>query len=188
MNVYDFDKTIYHYDSTAKFYLTQLRKHPTLLRFFPKQLVGWILYGLKIIDVTEMKKFFYSYLKGVKDIDKELELFWDNNIVDIHDWYYQKHKEDDVVISASPTWMVAPAAKRLGIRYLYGSEVDRYTGKVLGPNCSRQQKVVVFQEAGFDLKDIDEFYSDSDHDVYLAREAKKAYLIVNGKITDWSKF
>ena len=75
MNVYDWDKTIYPKDSTAEFYVYNIRKDLTLLRFFPKQLIGWILWGLKIIDKTEMKKYFYSYLKGVKNIDENWRPF-----------------------------------------------------------------------------------------------------------------
>ncbi|MDI9541054.1 MAG: HAD family hydrolase [Bacillota bacterium] len=185
MNVYDWDKTIYPKDSTAEFYVYNIRKDLTLLRFFPKQLIGWILWGLKIIDKTEMKKYFYSYLKGVKNIDEKLEAFWDERISNINSWYRDLQKEDDIVISASAHFMVEPACRRLNIKYLIASEVDRYTGKVLSENCSDKEKLNRFIKAGFNVKEIENFYSDSNNDIHLALKAKKAYKVTDGKITDW---
>ena len=43
MNVYDWDKTIYPKDSTAEFYLYNVKKDLMLLRFLPKQLLGFLL-------------------------------------------------------------------------------------------------------------------------------------------------
>ena len=48
MNVYDFDKTIYNGDSTLDFYIFSIKKNLLLLRYFPKQFSGIILYHLKI--------------------------------------------------------------------------------------------------------------------------------------------
>ena len=40
MNVYDFDKTIFHKDTTAQFYLWSLRRWPKMLRFLPGTLIA----------------------------------------------------------------------------------------------------------------------------------------------------
>ncbi len=185
MNVYDWDKTIYPKDSTAEFYLYNLKNDLTLLRFFPGQLLGWILWGLKLIDKTEMKKYFYSYLKGVKNIDEKLETFWDERIDNINSWYKDMQKEDDLVVSASPYFMVEPACRRLNIKHLIASEVDRYTGEVLSKNCSSEEKLNRLISAGYKVEDIENFYSDSNNDIHLALKAKRAYKVVNGKILNW---
>jgi len=186
MNVYDWDKTIYPKDSTTQFYLYNIKKDLTLLRFLPKQLLGFSLWGLKLIDKTEMKRYFYSYLKGVKNIDDKLENFWDEKIADINSWYKDLQKEDDVIVSASAYFMVEPACRRLNINHLIASEVDRYSGEVLSKNCSEEEKLNRFIQAGYKTEEIENFYSDSNNDVYLAREAKKAYKVKSGKIEDWN--
>ncbi|HPX33357.1 MAG TPA: HAD family hydrolase [Erysipelotrichaceae bacterium] len=186
MNVYDWDKTIYPKDSTAEFYLYNVKKDLMLLRFLPKQLLGFLLWGMKIIDKTEMKKYFYSYLKGVKNVNDKLENFWDERIDNINSWYKDLQKTDDVIISASPYFMVEPACRRLNISNLIASEVDKYTGKVLSKNCSEEEKLKRFIQAGYKAEEIDNFYSDSSNDVYLAKKAKKAYKVKDGKIKDWN--
>ena len=187
MNVYDFDKTIYRRDSTVDFYFFELGRHLSLVRFFPHQLVGFIRYFLKNIDITAMKNYFYSFLAGIEDIDAELELFWDRNIGDVHKWYWEKHRKDDLVISASPQFLVEAACKRLGISRVIASEVDKKTGRVLSPNCNKAQKVVRLKAAGYDTDDIEEFYSDSHHDDPLAALAKKAWLVKGEQLVAWDK-
>lgn len=49
MNVYDFDGIIYDRDSTVDFYIYALKKHPSLLRYAPKQIEGFVLYAMKQI-------------------------------------------------------------------------------------------------------------------------------------------
>ena len=69
MNVYDFDETIYHGDSTRDFYLFCLKNYPKISKYLPMQ--GWyaIKFGLKIMPKTQFKEKFYSFLKGIPDVD-----------------------------------------------------------------------------------------------------------------------
>ncbi len=186
MNVYDFDKTIYHRNSTADFLFYCLKKHPRILLCLPRQLKGFLLYGLKIIDITEMKKYLYSFLAHLDDVDRDLADFWDNNINRVHRWYLEKHQPDDLVISGSPYFLVEGACRRLNISHLIASEVDKKTGEVLKPNCSRSQKVIELREQGYDESQIGEFYSDSHSDDPLAKLARKAYLVKGEQLRPWS--
>ena len=188
MNVYDFDKTLYRHDSTVQFYFYEIGRHPALLRYLPGQLAGFIGYGLKLIDITSMKGRFYRYLTGIKDVEQEVEEFWDKNMKDMNSFYDSAKQEDDVVISGSARFMITPACRRLGISNVIASEVDCKTGKTLGPNCSRKQKPVEFKAAGYDVNDIDEFYSDSHNDDPMAKLARKAWLIRKGIPEDWGEF
>ncbi|MBR0138510.1 MAG: HAD-IB family phosphatase [Erysipelotrichaceae bacterium] len=188
MNVYDFDKTIYPHDSTVDFYLSQLRRNPLLCRYWPRQLFGFAGYYLfHRFDKTVMKSYFYSYLKGVKDIDGEVERFWDKNIHLIKDFYKENHQDDDLIISASATFLISAACRRLGITNILASDVDQYTGKVLSPNCHGQEKVERMQQAGYSL-DIQQFYSDSLNDTPLAKLARESYLVKGNKIVPWPNY
>ncbi|MBQ6654212.1 MAG: haloacid dehalogenase-like hydrolase [Erysipelotrichaceae bacterium] len=187
MNVYDFDKTIYHRNSTADFLFYCLKKHPRIIRSAPAMLRGFILYGLKIIDITEMKKHLYRFLPLLDNVEEDLEDFWDKNIEKVHTWYLQKHREDDLVISGSPYFLVEGACKRLKISRLIASDVDAFSGEVRKPNCSRQQKVIDMKEQGYDTGEIEEFYSDSHSDDPLAALAQKAWLVKGEELLDWGK-
>ena len=85
MNVYDFDKTIYDGDSTLDFYIFSIKKNLLLLRYFPKQFSGIILYYLKVINKERYKEFFFSFLNGIKNID-EIKKFWEKNEKKIKNW------------------------------------------------------------------------------------------------------
>lgn len=183
MNVYDFDKTIYRGDSTVDFFLFALRRRPALVRFLPKQAWGFICYGLGILDKTHLKETFFSFLSAIDTVPL-VQDFWQKNEHKIHRWYREGQQEDDVVISASPAFLLAPICHRLGVRHLIASEVDPHTGRFHGANCHGQEKVRRLTAEYGDCR-IDCFYSDSLSDLPLARMATKAFRVVRGKVQNW---
>ena len=183
MNVFDFDKTIYHVDSTFGFFRYTMRKKPSLLRYLPKVAAGAFLYFLHIGNRDKAKGLFMSYFEGLEDLSL-IEQYWDEHISGIYPWYLQMQQEDDLVISASAEQIVGPACRRLGIRNLIATRMDPATGKLLGKNCKGQQKVEEFRRVCGDAR-IDRFYSDSLSDTPLALLAGESYLIVNGKPVPW---
>ena len=58
------------------------------------------------------------------------------------------------------------------------------TGECLGPNCRDEEKVRRFREVFSDTQ-IDDFYSDTEHDAPLARLAKRAFLVKDGEPAEW---
>lgn len=186
MNIYDFDKTLYGADSTMDFILFSLKKHPALLRYLPVQGVAFIKhYVLKATDKTAMKEQFYRIFRGY-DPEALLEEFWDTHQHKIFPWYSEQQEETDIVISASPEFLLKPICARLGIKHLIASRVDPKTGKYTGPNCHGPEKVVRLKnELGH--THCDKFFSDSYSDQPLANIADEAYLIVKGEITPWRK-
>ena len=183
MNVFDFDGTIYNGDSTVDFFLFALKRKPSLVLFFPKQAIGFLLYGIKRIGKTELKEYFLSFLAGL-DAEELAEDFWKQNHSKISPWYPETQKPDDIVISASPEFLLKPICKRLGIRHLIASKVDAQTGKFSGENCRGQEKVRRLA-AEYHTTRIDHFYSDSHADLPLAQISAQAFLIVKGKVTKW---
>lgn len=183
MNVYDFDKTIYNGDSTLDFYLYCLKKHPLLVRFLPKQGFGFLLYKLKRVDKTQFKEYFYSFLQGVSDIDAEVMLFWKKNEQKMKSWYLQQKESSDVIISASPDFLLKDICARLNVR-LICSRVDGHTGKYTGKNCYGEEKVRRFQ-AEYGNQEIKAFYSDSQSDKPMAKLAQKSYLVKQNGLEEW---
>ena len=183
MNVYDFDETIYSNDSTIDFIKFCLRNYKKTFLALPGGALGLGLFTLRVISKKSYKQRVFRFLKHVPDIDSAIEAFWDKNEKKIHSWYLDQKKSNDVIISASPEFLLAPICQKLDVK-LIASRVDKHTGVFTGENCYGAEKVKRF-ELEFDISEIDDFYSDSLTDKPLADLAKKAYFIRDGKITDW---
>ncbi len=183
MNVYDFDKTVYKGDSTLDFYLYALKKKPSVIRCLPRQVWGTVLYMLKRIDKTALKEYFFCFLACI-DAEKLAENFWMQNEHKIYGWYLRKKRKDDVIISASPYFLLKPICRTLGIKWLIASRVDMRTGRFTGKNCRGEEKLRRLLECFEDIS-IECFYSDSLSDLPLACIADKAFLIKKGKVTPW---
>lgn len=186
MNVYDFDGTIYDGDSTVDFYLFCVKKNPFLLRYLPIQVIAFGLYFMKKIDKTHLKEQFFSFLKGVGNVDDRIIEFTKAKACKIQDWYLTQKKETDVIITASPYFIVAPLMKMVGITNIIASDVDKKTGSFRGKNCHDTEKLVRFQQI-YGNSMIDKFYSDSESDQTMADHAKEAYLVKNGKVKPWKR-
>ena len=185
MNVYDFDGTIYDGDSTLDFYFYCLKKRPGLLRFFGRQVLGWMKYRLGKQDKTAFKQDFYSFLQGIPEPEEAVQSFWDSNQRKVQKWYIGRQREDDVVISASPDYLLREICRRLGISRLICSRVDGKTGMYQGKNCYGEEKVRrLCEELGEDAQ-IQEFYSDSMADAPLAVRAEQSYLVKGEQILPW---
>ena len=162
MNVYDFDKTIYDGDSTIDFYFYCLKKHPKIILCLPIQL----------------------YAAVIPDIDMELNCFWDKNGYRIKEWYKNQKRENDVIISASPEFLLNGICKRIGVNNLIASQVDKRTGKYIGVNCYGKEKTRRFYQK-YQYEIIDEFYSDSYSDEPMAKLAKKSFIVSKDIIKKW---
>lgn len=184
MNAYDFDKTIYDGDSTADFYLFSLRRHKKILLLSPSLFGAFFrFYVLKKGTKTEFKEVMYRFLKYC-DTQKDVADFWEKNEVKIKKFYLAQKCENDVIISASPRFLLEPICRSLGLTHLIASEVDSQSGKYSGINCHGEEKVRRFREQ-FGDSAIEEFYSDSQSDLPMAKIAQNAFLVKGEKIEKW---
>ncbi len=184
MNVYDFDDTIYAGDSTMHFYRFCAKHYPKVLLALPKQILAVIGMKVGILSRNTAKELAFSYLKWVPDISSALSLFWNEHRKNLKSWYLTQKKSDDVIISASPEFVLKPICDELDVR-LIGTCVDPRTGKFQGPNCRNKEKVVRFY-AEYPGAVIDDFYSDSAVDTPLAELAKNAFLVKDDSISKWT--
>ncbi len=183
MNVYDFDKTVYAGDSTVDFWLYAIRRQPGVLRHLPAQCAGMVQYLLGRLDKTGMKACFFSFLADI-DAPVMVESFWDRYQGRICDWYLKQQQPEDLIISASPLFLLQPICRRLGIERLIASPVDAKTGRFAGPNCRGEQKVQCLTKQ-YGTEQVNSFYSDSRSDLPMARLAQNAFLVRRGKVTAW---
>ena len=184
MNVYDFDNTILRGDSTARFFAFCLGHYPRMWRDVPAQAANGLLFVLRLRKKQAFKQRMLHFLALIGDVDSAVDAFWRKNLSRVKAWYPPRHRDDDVVITASPEFLIRPACAKLGIHCVMGSPVDRHTGHFYGPNCHGQEKVNRFR-ARFPGAGIDEFFSDSHSDDPLAALAERAYLVKGERLLPW---
>ena len=185
MNVYDFDGTIFYTDCTIKFAFWCMHRHPKLyFTYFPKVMFNLAEYKRGKIQNHLMQRKLFSYLTMVDDFDVQIEKFWNRYEKKISAWYLAQKKPDDLIISASPSCIIEPIAKRLGVHFM-ASEYDREFGVFLDNLMYAKEKARYITDHGFPV--IENFYSDSLADTPLALLADHAHLVTKRATTvvDW---
>ena len=155
MNVYDFDDTIFVPDSSFCFVRFCLRHYPRAV--------------FKVLPLD--------------NVDRIVQEFWEENFARIEPWYLEQRRSDDLIISASPEFLLRPAAERLGVSLL-ATPMNPYTGKIMGKNCHDREKVRRFLEH-FERDSVENFYSDSLSDTPMAELARRAFLIKDHQCLPW---
>lgn len=185
MNVYDFDDTILRGDSTALFIRYCFTRYPKVWLNLPGLAVNALLFVLKIRPKQEFKQRMFSMFARVDDMDAAVRDFWQKHFDRVKPFYSRTRRPDDVVISASPEFLVRPACERLGINCVMASPVDMYTGIYHGLNCHGAEKVRRYRERFGDTP-INDFYSDSHSDDPLASIAARAFLVRGDELLPWN--
>lgn len=85
---------------------------PSLLGAFLK------FYVFKKGTKTDFKEKMYRFLTYC-DTEKDVNDFWKEYIGNIKPFYLEQKKDDDVIISASPEFLLKPVCKRLKIKTLW---------------------------------------------------------------------
>lgn len=185
INVYDFDKTIYDGDSTIDFYLFCISKKPILVFLLPLTIIYFIIYKFKIIDKLKFKERFFSFLNHIKNIDRLVELFWEKNIKKIKLWFINDENQNKVIISASPEFLLCYIMREINVIDIIATKVNKNTGKFESPNCFGKEKVRRLNEKYSDYL-VENFFSDSKSDSYLAQISKNSYLVKKDDIKEWN--
>jgi phosphoserine phosphatase len=180
MNAYDFDKTIYPGDSAAHFWRWCVRRHPAAALRAAAVLGPAFRTVMGDMSRGELKQGLFAVLRGIGDPVREAELFWDRHIDRIYPWYLARRRDDDLIISASPDFLIAEACRRLGIAHM-ATDMDPATGRLRGPNCWGGEKVRRYKAVYGDTP-VEEFYSDSLSDLPMMALAARGYLVKNGAV------
>lgn len=178
MNVYDFDKTIFYPDSSFLFIRWCLRRYPKLLiTYLPKILFYTFLYALNNIEKGKVEEKLFSFIVEFDNLEQEVQAFWDANQNRISHWYLEQKRPDDLIISASPEFLLKPISDRLGVQII-GTKMDVKSAKIIDYSCYGRQKVLrTLYKRIFPKNCIDNFYSDSLSDTPLALCAERAFLV-----------
>ena len=184
MNAYDFDQTIFMPDSSYCFVMYCLRHYPrAVLHALPGSGISGLRCLLKKADTKELKEKVFAFLPLLDDVERIVSEFWEEHRDHIEDWYLKQKREDDLIISASPEFLLKPICEELGIE-LIATPMDPYTGLIHGLNCHDVEKVRRFRKCYPDAE-LENFYSDSLADAPMAALAEHAYLVKKGILQPW---
>ena len=185
MNIYDFDKTIYDGDSSIDFFKYCLTKNKKCIIVVLKTIIDILLYKLKIIKKEKLKSTFFSILKYFDDPELIVIEFWKEKQYKLKDFYLKQKKDTDIIISASPEFLLKPVADKYNFK-LIATKVNIKTGKLLTKNCHGEEKVKRLNEIG--ITECNNFYSDSLSDTPLSNIAKHSYIVKNNTIINWEEY
>lgn len=181
---YDFDNTVYRGDSSTHFTLWCLRRYPKTLLHLPAMAWWGLLFGLRLCKKTKFKSHLFGYLRYVPDADGAVAEFWRGHRKNLKAWYMEKPHGSDVILSASPAFLLEPICAELGVMRLICTRMDRRTGAIQGENCWGAEKVRRLDEVYTDYH-MREFYSDSRSDTPLALLADRAFLVKGDELAPW---
>lgn len=179
MNVYDFDKTIFYPDCTLDFIRWCIRRRPAYAgKWLPKVSLFAILYTIGLLKREEAERQMLKFFKYVENPENEVREYWESHRFQMSPWYLLQKKSDDLIISASPEFIVKPMTDQLGVR-LIATQFDIKEGRIVGTSCYGKNKTLALIESGiYPEEPIDNFYSDSISDTPLALCADHAFLII----------
>lgn len=186
-DIYDFDHTIYDGDCSIDFYFFCVRKKPTLLAYMPYQLWHYALFVLRLESRTKFKNSFFIFLRSLNDTNKYVEEFWSAHFKKIKTWYKGSDHTKDIIISASPEFLVEPASHRLKVHLLIATRMDPKSGIVDGENCRGEEKVVRLKKA-LGKPQIRKAYTDSLSDMPILALAKERYIVKGDEVMSLEEY
>lgn len=183
VNVFDFDKTIFDGDTEFDFYSYLLTKR-VLSKTNHKKISDLI--NADILVFYKEIIYLYPILLEVKNHKQLIEEFWNINFSKIKPYFLSILQSDDIISSATPRILLEPVINKMKpITFitsdLYCRGSKKYELKYLN---SRENKVLKFKKL-YPNTEINNFYSDSDNDLPLAKLAKNAYKVTGDSIKKW---
>ena len=187
MNVYDFDGPIYRGESAFDFYLFTIRKNPKAMKFLFVVVKSLVLYKLCRISEETFRQLVSTYAKEYISMFSNpravVEEFWDGHLNKIKPWYFDRQKDDDLILSATPKFLLEECFRRIGIQKMLTSVIDPKTGEI-ERLCFRKEKAVHFK-ALYPGKTIKNFYTDSKNDEAMFSLSENVYLVKGNRIIKW---
>lgn len=181
-DLYDFDKTVYPYDSETVFLFHCLLCKPWLLILSPWLLLNLILFFLGFGD--KFKGRCFTFLRFI-DGEKEAKKFWEKQEKKIYSFFRPENRErPTVVCSASPEFLLRPICEKYGVDTMIATRMDPRTGTIIGRNCKDKQKPLRIAEALPNAEFVN-VYSDSlKNDIHIFRLGERCFHAKKGVLTE----
>jgi HAD superfamily hydrolase (TIGR01490 family) len=187
--LFDFDGTLYKYDSILSFCLFYYRKKPLRIWRVIIQVYALVLWKSKRINTSTFKSKFICFIASdsALEVNRMASQFWKNKDTFNQELMSalkscQAENLCVVVVSASPDLFILPACEKLGIQHVVSTTLRIHEeGYTLGTNCRGSEKTIRLR-AVFPTQRIVSAYSDNTDDLQLLRTAEQGFLVKNGAI------
>jgi phosphatidylglycerophosphatase C len=187
--LFDFDGTLYKYDSILAFCLFYYRKKPLRIWRVIMQVYAWVLWKSNRINTSTFKSKFICFIArdSAQEVQRMAARFWGNQNAFNEELILalQRCQADSlciVVVSASPDLFILPACEKLGITHVISTTLRVHEdGYTLGTNCRGSEKTIRLREA-FPTQRIVQAYSDNTDDLPLLHAAEQGFLVKKGAI------
>ncbi|MBR3630414.1 MAG: haloacid dehalogenase-like hydrolase [Oscillospiraceae bacterium] len=184
MNVYDFDNTLYKGESTVDFAFFMMRRNPEIYAWIPTIFWYLLMYRLCLVTKERMERVLNDFLKVLirdsYDLTAMVRAFWRENSHRLNRRLIRKIRPCDVILTASPDFMMNVIGKHLGTEHILCSEVDIPTKTIRYLNFGTN-KVKRFR-AQYPATEIERFFTDSYNDRAMMTLARRVYLVSGGRI------
>jgi putative flippase GtrA/phosphoserine phosphatase len=181
VDVYDFDHTIYDGDASRDFLVFCLRTQRGAWRELPGQVLAAALFVLGVISRDRYKERAFAVLKRLPNPEAVVHQFWQRHRGKLAAWYLAQRRTGDIIVSASPAFLLAPFAAELDAT-LIGTRMDSTSGSIVGLNCRGEEKVRRLA-VGAPGVSIDRVYSDSLSDLPILKLGRRPYIVRKGVAT-----
>ena len=184
MNVYDFDNTLYKGESTVDFAFFMMQHNPKIYTWIPTIFWNLLMYKLCLTEKEQMQRILNEFLKVLiqddYDITEMAQAFWRKNENRLNMALIRRIRPEDVILTASPDFMMNVIGKRLGTGHILCSKVDIPTKTILYLNYGTN-KVRYFRRLYHDTP-VSRFFTDSYNDQAMMDLAQRVYLVSNGRV------
>ncbi len=184
MKVFDFDNTIYRGESSIDFSIFMIRKNKRIILYLPTIFISLVKYKLCLVNKVKLEKTINDFLKVMikdkRETFRTIAEFWSKNEHKLDKKILNIIKHDDVIMTASPSFLVHGIQKRLNTRNIICTEVDPDKREMTYFNFG-ENKLRRFKELYGDRK-IDCLFTDSYNDKAIMDISEKVFMVRKGHI------
>lgn len=192
VNIYDFDKTIYRGNSTVHFFLfclincRDIKKLYSLFKCGVANIENVIKYKSQRYKAHEYSKEAFQFITIFDEVKREqlIEKFWEKKKHRIKDWYLNQKRDNDVIMTASPDFLIKHICDIYKVNNLVSTEIDKETGIVKGLVCVNEEKIRKFKNMFPDVSVEGAYTDDPHHDKSMLDLSDKKYVVKGKKVKE----
>ncbi|MCU0421243.1 MAG: HAD-IB family phosphatase [Bacteroidia bacterium] len=194
--LFDFDKTLYRYDCTQRFYLFLIKSNLRFAAHMHIHLIAFIGWRLKLISTQKFKSIFLSYLTltSPSQLQKYIDAFWDNHRKYFNDNLVKEWKRlinegcRIIIITASPEILVKAAFINNNNLEIIGTTLTFNENKLnMGINCKGYEKINRLNQQMKEPYRIVAAYSDSASDLPMMNLAEQGFWVRKNQLIPFIK-
>ena len=182
MKVFDFDSTIYRGESPVDFTFYMIRHNKKIVRYVPRIMVTLAGYKMHLIKKEKLESLSNEFIEKVLDdpdsLSEFVSQFWATHAHKLNKDIVRLIDSGDVIITASPSFLINGVSDMLNTRHILGTEIDLQQKKLVWYNFG-DNKVERYRSI-YGYRQIDAFYTDSFYDEYLMDISREVYIVRHG--------